>query len=158
MTRGQRMPNPKEAIVFEASYGAPVEVQWMLTRENETSFWDTTLSVDFVLDTTSKLAGFLLLHPWFCQHVVFVWKTIKPPFTCNLLLTSFKCVTIEKDKTVIVGVRPKAIDSLQACEIIEESRRTMEQYDGTGVNKLKEEHDARAKRYFDSGLIPRLEI
>lgn len=152
--RGQVIEPPFDTTVYEATFGAPVTVEYCLTKESETSFFDNVLSINLILSNAEQLAQFISLHPWFCQHVVFVWKLKQK--THNVMLTTFNHVEIEPGNVIICGVHIQPVDTLTACSVIEESRNTIESYDGSGASELKAKHDAR--KYFESGILPRLDI
>ncbi len=154
LTRGQKLNPPVVTNVYEAPFGTPVTVEFRLRQESETSFFDDTLSIDIVVDSGSEVGKFLLLHPWFCKHIVLVWNSRN--VTHNVLITDFLYVAQEPNAAAIVGVKIRPIDTLTACHAIEEARQTIQTYDGTEATKLKEKYDARD--YFKSGLLPRLDI
>lgn len=147
---GTSVPKPH---VYEAAFGAPIFVEFRLI-DSETSFFEDTLSIDLVIDNDTQMGKFLQLHPWFCKHIVFVWG--QRGKTLNVMLTDYRMCMAEPNATVICGVKIQPVDTLTACDVIEESRITIENYDGTNASALKEQYDA--KQYFKSGLIPRLDI
>lgn len=154
MVRGSLIgTNLPPAHVYEAAFGAPVQVEFRLI-DSETSFFEDTLSIDLVISNETKIGKFLQLHPWFCQHIIFVWG--QRGKTHNVMLTSYRMCMAEPNATVICGVRIQPVDALTACDVIEESRLSIENYDGTNASDFKDKHDA--KQYFKSGLIPRLDI
>jgi hypothetical protein len=154
MRSGRLLNVPFSTQVYEATFGEPVDIEYRLAPESETSFFDDSLSIDIVLNDEGKLAKFLLLHPWFVQHVVFVWRVKEK--TQNVMVQTFHAVTMEPGKTIVCRVKVDTVDTLTACQVIEDSRNTIETYDGTGASKMKEEYESR--KYYKSGLIPRLDI
>lgn len=154
MRSGRLINVPFQTTVYEAAFGVPVEIEYRLVPENETSFFDDSVSIDIVFEDNGQLAKFLLLHPWFVNHVVFVWRVKEK--THNVMVQSFHAITIEPKKVIVCKVKVDVVDTLTACQVIEDSRNTIENYDGTGASKLKEDHESR--KYFKSGLIPRLDI
>jgi len=154
MRSGRLIDVKFNTTVFEAVFGQAVVVEYRLGPESETSFFDDTLSIDLVLQQEGKVPQFLLLHPWFVKHVVFVWKVRET--THNILVTDFKYVTHEPNDVIVCRVKIKPIDNLTACQAIEDARRTIESYDGTNASKLKDDYES--KDYFKSGLLPRLDI
>jgi hypothetical protein len=142
MISGRQIPHPVE--VFEAVFGTPVKVEFWLTRESETSFFANVFSANIILDASTKLAQFISLHPWFCQHVVFVWK--ENGKTSNVVIKSFKYTNLLYKSIGIMGIEVHPVSNLLACEIVEDARQAIETYDGTEASKLQETF---TKKHYD---------
>lgn len=146
MIKGHKIPHPEDVSVREAIYGTDVKLEFWLTRESETSFFDNVFSGNLIFDTSTQLGKFLCLHPWFCQHVVFIWR--ESGQVRNIMIKSFKGTLLGTGSISVEGVEVQPVTNLFACEVVEEARQAIETYDGTNASKLVEKFHERAKQYF----------